>query len=271
MLKALVAAWCEDGDILNIQWRPIADRMPGRSGKQCRERWCYCLRPNIKKGGWTLAEDQLIDRLQKEIGNKWKKISEFLPGWTDNDVKNRWHERKKKEAKKHRSIIATTAQEGKLSISHEENKGTKKKHTPVPSRKQAQSSKDIAFPRIEDSIFSRMEMPLIHLNPSAVHANDIFSPSFFPRQLRMTSALALNATEVSLTPFTPAIGLAAVASCHSGPFFKQGMLDCIDGDLEMFGSNSDEHRVKVVGMTPLPYKKFYADVDHESSCTLLGV
>ncbi len=104
MLKGIVEAWDDGGGHQNLQWRSIAENLPGRSGKQCRERWCYHLRPNIKKGGWTEAEDDLIDRLQKKIGNKWTTIAESLPGRTDNDVKNRWHTCKKKLANKKRGM-----------------------------------------------------------------------------------------------------------------------------------------------------------------------
>eukprot|EP01082_Thalassiosira_pseudonana_P010248 g9127.t1 g9127 contig35:95781-96134(-) len=29
--------------------------------------------------------------LQKQFGNKWKKIPAYLPGRSDNDIKNRWY------------------------------------------------------------------------------------------------------------------------------------------------------------------------------------
>ena len=77
MLKGIVEAWDDDRGHQNLQWRSIAENMPGRSGKQCRERWCYHLRPNIKKGSWTEAEDRLIDRLQKKLGNTGQSSGTF--------------------------------------------------------------------------------------------------------------------------------------------------------------------------------------------------
>jgi hypothetical protein len=34
-------------------WSGVADCLPGRTGKQCRERWHNHLNPGIVKGDWT--------------------------------------------------------------------------------------------------------------------------------------------------------------------------------------------------------------------------
>ena len=41
-------------------WSTIAKYLPGRVGKQCRERWHNHLNPEIKKQKWTEQEDQII-------------------------------------------------------------------------------------------------------------------------------------------------------------------------------------------------------------------
>lgn len=41
-------------------WSVIAQNLPGRIGKQCRERWHNHLNPNIKKERWTEEEDLQI-------------------------------------------------------------------------------------------------------------------------------------------------------------------------------------------------------------------
>ena len=41
-------------------WSDIAKALPGRIGKQCRERWHNHLNPDIKKEKWTEQEDEII-------------------------------------------------------------------------------------------------------------------------------------------------------------------------------------------------------------------
>ena len=71
-------------------WTIIANEIDGRTAKQCRERWCNHLDPSIIKGNWTEEEDALILQRQKEMGNKWSKISKMLLGRTETAVKSRW-------------------------------------------------------------------------------------------------------------------------------------------------------------------------------------
>lgn len=72
-------------------WTKVAAQLPGRIGKQCRERWFNSLKPDIKKSGWTIEEDNLIIQLQAKFGNKWATISDMIDGRTDNQIKNRWN------------------------------------------------------------------------------------------------------------------------------------------------------------------------------------
>ncbi|XVF48619.1 hypothetical protein PTKIN_Ptkin03bG0204600 [Pterospermum kingtungense] len=68
-----------------------------RCGKSCRLRWLNYLRPDIKHGGFTEEEDNIICTLYGQMGSRWSLIASQLPGRTDNDVKNYWNTKLKKK------------------------------------------------------------------------------------------------------------------------------------------------------------------------------
>lgn len=52
------------------RWSEIAERVEGRVGKQCRERWFNHLDPTLKKSSWTLSEDEILVQGQARFGNR---------------------------------------------------------------------------------------------------------------------------------------------------------------------------------------------------------
>jgi len=71
-------------------WSRIATHLPGRTPRQCRERYVYYLQPHLVNGPWTEAEEQLLKEKYYELGPKWAKIASFFESRSDVNLKNHW-------------------------------------------------------------------------------------------------------------------------------------------------------------------------------------
>ena len=85
-------------------WTNLSSYIPGRDGKQCRERWANQLNPLVNYRDWSVEESMLIFILanDKRFKNRWSKISNMITGRTDGQIKNYWNTHlKKHQAKMH--------------------------------------------------------------------------------------------------------------------------------------------------------------------------
>ncbi|CAG9310311.1 unnamed protein product [Blepharisma stoltei] len=88
-------------------WILIAEKLvekfqiQGRTGKQCRERWHNHIDPGLKKAGWTKEEENILFQKQKIFGNRWSEIARYLPGRSDNSIKNQFYSTVRKNLRKY--------------------------------------------------------------------------------------------------------------------------------------------------------------------------
>lgn len=72
------------------KWSRIASKIPGRTPRQCRDRYANYLQPGFRNSEWSLCEDILLVEKYTEFGSQWTLISHFFQGRTPNSIKNRW-------------------------------------------------------------------------------------------------------------------------------------------------------------------------------------
>jgi Myb-like DNA-binding domain len=78
------------------RWRHIAAHLPGRTNKQCQERWKNHLAPELEKGAITWSERLAILQAQA-AGRKPQQLT--LPGRSDTFVRNNWHNLMRRKAR----------------------------------------------------------------------------------------------------------------------------------------------------------------------------
>ena len=89
-------------------WAKIRESLPGRSLAAIKYRWNAALRKGVQlpdmampkdidvhhsvaNTNWSMAEDEVVVHLYAEFGKQWSIISRYLPGRSENAIKQRWN------------------------------------------------------------------------------------------------------------------------------------------------------------------------------------
>ena len=74
------------------RWGDLAIKLPGRTGKQVRNRWINHLDPALNHGPFSREDDMKLYQGQAQLGNRWVEISYQIFHSTrgETQLKNRW-------------------------------------------------------------------------------------------------------------------------------------------------------------------------------------
>ncbi|XP_047943940.1 transcription factor MYB36-like [Salvia hispanica] len=205
-----------------------------RCGKSCRLRWLNYLRPNIKHGGFTEEEDNIICSLYISIGSRWSIIAAQLPGRTDNDIKNYWNTRLKKK------LLG--------------------RHRKSSSRREPEGEDGFDLQNLSNSAMERLQLHLqlqTLQSPFSLYNN----PALWPKMIETLDSLNQNIPALNL-PAPPALDSMKI------PFHfdeKSGMVEqnpilVNDG----FGAAAGGENLQTIGDDELDYFKEMGGVGREN-------
>ena len=135
------------------KWDMIAILMPGRTGRQCRDRYQNYLCPGINKDMWTHEEEMLLLEKYSQYGSQWAKISKFFKGRTGTAIKNRWNYYVSRVSAKRLDERMRRGQEGKTGDPGKTLKTSSMEASPV----------ERVFGSLNDS--DKMEIAMSEFNP----------------------------------------------------------------------------------------------------------
>ncbi|KAK4431944.1 Transcription factor [Sesamum alatum] len=192
-----------------------------RCGKSCRLRWLNYLRPNIKHGGFTEEEDNIICNLYISIGSRWSIIAAQLPGRTDNDIKNYWNTRLKKKL-----------------FGRRKQSNTNRASIPGPEPKDVSGDDDLQ--NLSNSALERLQlhMQLQTLqNPFSFYSNPALWPKLNPLQQKMIQTLhCLNENQSTLMHQNPVSPQPVLKTCEVAD-----SINCLSSSETSFPLNTETH------------------------------
>ncbi|KAL1925246.1 uncharacterized protein VTP21DRAFT_129 [Calcarisporiella thermophila] len=80
-------------DIHGTDWITVAKHLPGRTPAQCSYTWNNWVRPGIRNGPWTPAEDEQLRLAVEQLGTRaWSQVALLMPGRNRYQCRQRWEE-----------------------------------------------------------------------------------------------------------------------------------------------------------------------------------
>jgi hypothetical protein len=80
-------------------WCGLAQGIPGRSVRECRERWLNYHAGKTRSEPWTPEEDELLIEKVNELGRRWGAMAPFFDGRSVTNIRNRWYQHLRLEKK----------------------------------------------------------------------------------------------------------------------------------------------------------------------------
>lgn len=179
----LKGQWTADEDALltelvdkygTTRWSYIARALYGRVGKQCRERWNNHLAPDIKRGAWSVEEEETFIQAHMELGNKWSHIAKRLKGRTENSVKNHWNAtRRRKDGTKSRFrtyVLEVHSRDGSLKSPQFKSRSTTPSNSIGSSARKRACASSPSNSTINEEVAKRGKLDTLNSNTSTQDA-----------------------------------------------------------------------------------------------------
>lgn len=189
-----------------------------RTGKSCRLRWVNKLRPNLKNGvKFSAEEERIVIDLQAQFGNKWARIATYLPGRTDNDVKNFWSSRQKRLA---RILHTPSSSSSASSKSQRTNKHAHALCNVPPSTRDSKFSslqEEETFPKShscsssfmdQSEAFKMVQLPELTQRNSVNYEQSLLQPNLISSERKPCIETALSQLPLPLIPLQSDFTLA---------------------------------------------------------------
>jgi hypothetical protein len=98
-------------EVYGHNWVLIANKMPGKTPEEAKQRFTLKLDPRLKRSRFDREEDELILKLHEKFGNKWNEISKHFPNRNSAMIKNRYYSYLKNKNKDSTTLNVTGGSE----------------------------------------------------------------------------------------------------------------------------------------------------------------